>query len=540
MTFITGFLAANSNENSKEYQSLVTQFLAACPRARGHDDIGILTRQSCTLAARARRTRDLSLDGAQPAQDAQGRMTVILDGYIANADSLRHALEAEDQHLRGRADAELVAMGAAHWGLNRLLQKLEGAFVFALWDDENKTLHLVRDRMGLRPLYWTRHRDMVAFASDYRAFAALPDFVPVHDPAALADYLAWGHIAAPRAPWKGVYTLPPAHRLMLADPGTDTQPESYRSAARALEEIALRDTPATQPERLNAECVQGAIALDVPFGLIGDSTPAGGRLHATLSAMSERPFLARTLAAPDGVLLQTAFDALAALPEPVCDPAAPAWWAALQAIPADTPVCLAATPLSRPIDEDARARRLRRMLARIPRLLHPLLPQSWRARAEPAGTACVASARIWPQFGETPDLPEPRLDLSPARTRAYYGFLHDACGGYFAALDRIANAADVELRLPLADTRMLEHGFPARIESAPADIVTWMRGPLRPRIAALLDADALARAGLPDPAPFHAAWLAFLGGDDAQAHALWTLATLLAWIQKNVAPNQVA
>ena len=121
--------------------------------SRGADDTGVWAEGGVTLGSRALRTLDLTPDGAQPVKSADGRVAVILDGYVANAQNLRRELEEAGIRLHGHGDSELVAAGAAHLGLNRLLQKMEGAFALALWDADSKALHLVRDRMGIKPLY---------------------------------------------------------------------------------------------------------------------------------------------------------------------------------------------------------------------------------------------------------------------------------------------------------------------------------------------------------------------------------------------------
>ena len=162
------------------------------------------------LAVRQLRTHDLTPDGAQPAIARNGNTVAVFDGYVSNASTLRRELEEAGTVFRGHGHAELLVEATAHWGLNRLLQKLEGAFAFALWDATENAVHLVRDRMGAKPLYFAPLPEGgFAFASSAAALGTTPDTK------ALKACLTLGHIPAPLSPYKGVGCLAPGHRLTL-------------------------------------------------------------------------------------------------------------------------------------------------------------------------------------------------------------------------------------------------------------------------------------------------------------------------------------
>lgn len=506
---------------------------------RGADDTGVWSEGAVALGSRALRTLDLTPDGAQPVRSPDGRITVVLDGYIANAPMLRRDLEEADIRLHGHGDAELIAAGAALWGLNRLLQKMDGAFAFALWDAEDRALHLVRDRMGIKPVYVAATDGAFAFASDPRAFRALDGFTPVISHDAAACYLARGHVMPPLAMWDGVVALPPAHRMMLRD-GLSAlpQPEGYWSAAGMLEENALR-TPIGGDEtlrfdRLASGLTAEAIRLDVPFGLLDDFSPASSLLRTRLDHVCDRPFKTYVMNALDGASLQTGFDALARLPAPVSDPMAPAWIASMRRAGADNAVALVATGLSKPVAEGERDARIRRMIEKIPYILRRFVPAKYAHLAQDAADVYAARIENWNGLYETVDLAEPRLDLSLAQKLAFYDFVDGFSRNYAPALDSIAGSLNLDLRLPLADARAFEYGLPCPPGRAVADIAAWLRGPLRPKMQDLLAANLYDRLGISDPRPFAADWQAFLAGDNAPARRLWTLATLLAWTKAHL------
>ncbi len=537
MTFIAGLFSGLDQQKTDNARDIALALLAARPESRGADDVNAWAHGPVALAAHARRTLDLSYDGVQPAHAADRTRAVAFDGYIANAPLLRRELEEAGRRLQGHGDAELVAEGAAHWGLNRLLQKMEGAFAFALWDADQQALHLVRDRMGARPLYVAAHPGGFAFASDYRAFGVLPGFTAILNPDAVASYLAWGYVTPPLALWQNVLALPAAHRLMLRA-GDDAlpAPENYWSAARALEEIALRgprnaDLP--RHDRLGGQLAAEAVRIDIPFAFLDDASPAARQMRMTLARASEKQFATHAVFMPDAAALQTAFDTLAALPEPVSDPAAPAWFTAMRRAAADVGVCIAANPLATPAADDERTARLRRMAMRVPVWARVLLPASMRALVQSHAQAYAAASRLWPNIGPALESAEPRMEASTAEMLAFHAFANRFSHGVMPALDRIAAAAQVEIRLPMADARLLEYGLPAAPEANPGDAAAWMRGPLRPRIQDLMTPPLFQRVGLGDGKPYRDAWQAFLNGEDADAKRLWTLATLLAWAARN-------
>src|ERR1700681_1368616 len=120
---------------------------------------------------------DLSPAGAQPMVSSCGRFVVSYNGEVYNADELRPELECTGRKFRGHCDTEVIVEGAAVWGVEAIVKRLIGMFVMALWDRQERTLYLVRDRLGIKPLYWAdAPGGLLLFGSELKALRADPGF----------------------------------------------------------------------------------------------------------------------------------------------------------------------------------------------------------------------------------------------------------------------------------------------------------------------------------------------------------------------------
>ena len=161
-------------------------------RHRGPDAQGVLvdTKQGLTLAHQRLSIVDLSEQGAQPMQSHSGRYCIVYNGEIYNAQSIREELDAEEQcQWRGHSDTEVLLQAIEAWGLAQALQKARGMFAFALWDHHEQHLFLVRDRVGIKPLYYTQTPFGVLFASELNALLAHSGLRAQLDRDSLAGFL---------------------------------------------------------------------------------------------------------------------------------------------------------------------------------------------------------------------------------------------------------------------------------------------------------------------------------------------------------------
>jgi asparagine synthase (glutamine-hydrolysing) len=189
---------------------------------------------------------DLSPHGSQPMVSRSGRYVITFNGEIVNFRQLRREL-AGGYAFAGESDTEALLAAIEHWGLAGAVDRLVGMFAFALWDRETHNLHLVRDRIGIKPLVYGWINGAFIFASELRAIRQFPGFAPEINRGAVSLLLRHNCIPAPYTIYNGFWKLPPAHSLTLASPAEGGAClHQYWSAA----DVALRG--ATEPARLDA------------------------------------------------------------------------------------------------------------------------------------------------------------------------------------------------------------------------------------------------------------------------------------------------
>jgi asparagine synthase (glutamine-hydrolysing) len=194
---------------------------------RGPDAGGVWTDHNVALSHRRLAIVDLSEAGAQPMLSACGRYAIAYNGEIYNHLDLRRDLErlGAAPDWRGHSDTETLLAGIAHWGLDETLKRSAGMFAIALWDRSARRLMLARDRMGEKPLYWGWAGRSLVFGSELKALRQHPEFPKEVCPQALAQYLRFAYVPAPRSIHPGIYKLEPGCILTLDGPLPDAPPD---------------------------------------------------------------------------------------------------------------------------------------------------------------------------------------------------------------------------------------------------------------------------------------------------------------------------
>jgi asparagine synthase (glutamine-hydrolysing) len=185
---------------------------------RGPDDEGIWTAPDAGLAIGFRRLSiiDLSPAGHQPMASPTSRFTAAFNGEIYNHRALRLELERSGVRFRGHSDTEVMLASFERWGVRETLPRLTGMFAIAVWDSVDRTLTLVRDRLGKKPLfYWHDPRAGLLFGSELKALCADSGFPRRLDVEALALYFRYLYVPAPRSIYRDTWKLPPGHLLTI-------------------------------------------------------------------------------------------------------------------------------------------------------------------------------------------------------------------------------------------------------------------------------------------------------------------------------------
>jgi asparagine synthase (glutamine-hydrolysing) len=277
----------------------IAERMACRIQTRGPDDAGVCTDDKAGLALAHRRLSilDLSPAGHQPMTSPCGRFTLIYNGEIYNHFDLRANLEAEGGHFdwRGHSDTETLLAALRHWGLERTLDRLNGMFAFALWDRQERSLFLVRDRMGIKPLYYGQNNGVFLLGSELKALTVHPAWHGEVDRDALTLYMRHNYVPAPLSIYKGIYKVPPAHFVVIRDNGRYiSSPQCYWDLEQIAEQSANRTLGCANEliaelDELLVDAIKKRMIADVPLGTFLSGGFDSTIVTAIMQAQSENP-----------------------------------------------------------------------------------------------------------------------------------------------------------------------------------------------------------------------------------------------------------
>ncbi len=231
---------------------------------RGPDERALRELPGATLGHARLAIIDVS-GGHQPMQSPDGRYTLVFNGEIYNFQALRRELEAAGYAFATRSDTEVILYGYVHWG-SEVLKKLDGMFAFALWDGDARQLFAARDRVGIKPLFYSTAAGL-SFASTLAPFFALQGFPKRLDYEALRDYLAFQTVLAPSTFLRDVRQLPPAGWLRYDEDSRQVETGRYWTIpAASRNQPTDADALADEFDRLLTESVASQMMADVPLG----------------------------------------------------------------------------------------------------------------------------------------------------------------------------------------------------------------------------------------------------------------------------------
>jgi asparagine synthase (glutamine-hydrolysing) len=237
-------------------------------RHRGPDAEGLVARGPMVLGHRRLSIIDLSSAGNQPMCDASGQFWLVFNGEIYNFLELRRELEARGIRFRTRTDTEVILESYKCWGPD-CVQRFNGMFAFALWDERQEHLMLARDRLGKKPLYFQRLGNAgIVFASELKALRLHPRVGSSISPVALGHFLSVNYTLTKQSILEGVEKLPAASYLLVSREGLST-PVGYWDLAAAFREKPQRgsvDETADELAALIDDAVRLRLISDVPLG----------------------------------------------------------------------------------------------------------------------------------------------------------------------------------------------------------------------------------------------------------------------------------
>ena len=260
---------------SRDAVSACIERISAAQRHRGPDGAGLWATESGEVVFGHRRLAiiDLSEAGAQPMVDAASGCVITFNGEIYNFRELRRELQTLGEQFHSSSDTEVVLKAYSRWGLG-IVARLRGIFAMAIWDPRTRAVHLVRDHLGIKPLYWTRVQngalggEILLFASEVRALLASGVVERRLDPAGVASYLSQGFVVGPTTIVAGIELLPAAGILTIT-PG-ESAPHANHYTPGCYWRPPASDIRRTTEDELRdelANTVRMQLVSDAPLGV---------------------------------------------------------------------------------------------------------------------------------------------------------------------------------------------------------------------------------------------------------------------------------
>ena len=298
MCGISGFLG---NTESVYSFSSVLSAMGSVTNHRGPDDFGVWYDEEVGLGLAHNRLSiiDLSPAGHQPMLSDGGRYVIAFNGEIYNHLALRRELDACQQptNWQGSSDTETLLQCFSRWGIGNTLKATVGMFAIALWDRQERTLTLARDRLCEKPLYWGWCNQTLLFGSELKALQMHPVFNAEVDRSALALLLQYNAIPAPYSIYRGIQKLPAGHMVQIrqGDRPGEAMPRAYWALNEVIESGLANPFLGTDGEVVTAlqqrisQSVAGQMLADVPLGAFLSGGVDSSTVVALMQQQSSEP-----------------------------------------------------------------------------------------------------------------------------------------------------------------------------------------------------------------------------------------------------------
>lgn len=269
----------------------VIERMTATLAPRGPDGSGTFVAGRVALGHRRLSILDLSAAGAQPMRLERAGITIAYNGEVYNFSDLRAELTALGHHFVGHSDTEVILHAYEAWGLEGL-KRLEGLFGFALWDEPRQRLVLMRDRLGIKPLFYGESAQGLAFGSEIKAVLAAGGVDQSLDDQALREYLWYGNPYGDRTFYQGVRSLAPGHWLILD--GGKRRLEPWWRIEQWLERAPAADRFEDAVDKVRSAldaAVARQLVADVPIGIFLSGGVDSSAIAASAARARETPLL---------------------------------------------------------------------------------------------------------------------------------------------------------------------------------------------------------------------------------------------------------
>jgi asparagine synthase (glutamine-hydrolysing) len=295
MCGLTGFWDLKHTIDVSSYAE-IAKAMAMQIKDRGPDSEGVWCDDKAGLAFGHRRLAivDLSPAGHQPMLSHSQRSVISYNGEIFNTAELRNELIAQGHSFRGLSDTEVILEACEAWGIEEAVKRFIGMFVFAIWDRQEKVLSLVRDRMGIKPLYWGFHQSVLLFGSQLKSFKPHPAWQPEINLEAASAFLRYSYVPAPLSIFKDIHKLQPGSILKIDASGA-YKITPFWDMAQVAQKGQSDQTSKSEAELVDEldvllrDAVKRRMVADVPLGAFLSGGIDSSTVVAMMQAQSNRP-----------------------------------------------------------------------------------------------------------------------------------------------------------------------------------------------------------------------------------------------------------
>jgi len=294
MCGITGFWDPGSRYKTKDAESLGEK-MAYAIKERGPDSFGVWSdlEEGLVFAHRRLAIQDLSPQGHQPMHSPSKRFTTIYNGEIFNAPEIHQSLLEKGYTFRGHSDTEIMLAAFEEWGIQPSIEKFIGMFAIVLWDHKEHKLYLIRDRLGIKPLYWGWQKDVLFFGSQLKSFYPHPSWKGVISKEALVSFFRFAYVPTPLSIYEGIQKLEPGTILEISK-DKSVQKHVYWSMEKVF--AAGKENPFSgtldaardQLEILLKDAVKKRLLSDVPVGAFLSGGVDSSLVVALMQSQSSR------------------------------------------------------------------------------------------------------------------------------------------------------------------------------------------------------------------------------------------------------------
>ena len=276
------------NLNKQMVNRRVLKSMSSKIAHRGPDDHGYFLKDNIGLAHHRLAILDISKKGAQPMSSKNNRWTVVFNGCIYNFSELKNDLKSKGHIFNSNSDTEVLCEGLDEYGVS-FFERLNGMFAIGAWNNENRELHLSRDRFGIKPLYYWFNGKTICFSSEIKAIIEHPDYKIDVDLDALNEYFTFQNIFSYNTLFKDVKMLPPANTIKINNQSKFIKHNSWWDYDFTnTDESMSFEFAKNETKRLFKQAVKRQMISDVPVGSYLSGGMDSGSITAIASSHVQR------------------------------------------------------------------------------------------------------------------------------------------------------------------------------------------------------------------------------------------------------------